>query len=102
MEHIDVSTLLIIVGALVAVTNIITEVLKKLTWDKVPTNILVVVISEILTLGAGIAYAQIYDIGIRWYYVAAAIVVGLFVSYAAMFGFDKLKQALQSLGERHE
>lgn len=101
MENINMSTLLIIIGALVAVVNIITEVLKKLTWDKVPTNVLVVIISEVLTIAAGGAYAQINDIGIRWYYVCAAIIVGIFVAYAAMFGFDKLKEAL-NWGGRNE
>lgn len=101
MENINMSTLLIIIGALVAVVNIITEVLKKLTWDKVPTNVLVVIISEVLTIAAGGAYAQINDIGIRWYYVGASIIVGIFVAYAAMFGFDKLKEAI-NWGGRNE
>lgn len=98
MNIIDISTLLVIVGGLMAVTNIITEVLKKITWDKLPTNILVVIIAEALTLASGAAYAQISAIPILWYHIAAAIVLGLFVAYAAMFGFDKLKQALEQGG----
>ena len=98
MNIIDISTLLVIVGALMAVTNIITEVLKKITWDKLPTNILVVIIAEVLTLAAGGAYAQICAIPVLWYHIGAAIVLGLFVAYAAMFGFDKLKQALEQRG----
>ena len=39
-------------GILVVVTNIITQVLKKLTWDKLPTNILAVLIAMALTLAA--------------------------------------------------
>lgn len=95
ISNVDLSALMVIIGILVAVTNVITEVLKKLTWDKVPTNILVIIISEILTIGAGIAYAQMNGIEILWYYVAAAIIVGIFVAYAAMFGFDKLREALE-------
>ena len=98
MNFIDISTLLVVVGALMAVTNIITEVLKKVTWDKVPTNILVVVIAEVLTVSSGAAYAQIQSIPILWYHAVAAVVVGLFVAYAAMFGFDKFKQALAQMG----
>lgn len=46
MESIfDWSVILSIVGILVVVTNIITQVLKKLTWDKLPTNILAVLIA---------------------------------------------------------
>lgn len=92
------STILIVIGCLMALTNIITEVLKKLLWDRLPTNILVVIISLVLTLAAGAAYAQIEGIEVLWYYVVAAIVVGFMVSYAAMFGFDKLKQALEQSG----
>ena len=99
MNTIDISTLCMIVGGLMAVTNIITEVLKKLTWDKLPTNVLVVIIAQVLTLCSGAAYAQICAIPILWYHIGAAVVVGLFVAYAAMFGFDKWKQALNQKGE---
>lgn len=93
------SIILAIVLGLMVITNIITEVIKKLTWDKVPTNLLVVIIAEILTLASGSAYAQINGITIVWYHVAGAIVVGIFVSYAAMFGFDKLRQTLEQIGK---
>lgn len=97
MENI-ISIFLIIVGALMAATNIITEVLKKVTWNKIPTNLLVFIIAVALTLVTGAAYAQIKGIPILWYYVVAAVVVGLFVAYAAMFGFDKFKQAISQFG----
>jgi len=93
MENINTGVLLTIIFALMAATNVITEVVKKATWDKLPTNFLVVLIAEGLTLAAGAAYAQIKGIPIAWYMAAGAVVVGLFVAYAAMFGFDKLKQA---------
>ena len=32
-----------------------------------------------------------------WYMVVAAVVMGVFVAYAAMFGFDKLRQTLEQL-----
>lgn len=99
MKTIDIGTILIIVGALMALTNIITEVLKKLLWDRLPTNILVVVIAQTLTLATGAAYAQITGVEVLWYYVVAAVVLGFLVAYAAMFGFDKLKQALEQRGE---
>lgn len=90
----NLSTLLSIVGVLVVLTNIITQVLKKALWDKLPTNILAVIISMVLTLIAFFAYCQINMIAVTWYMVIAAIIVGFLVSYAAMFGFDKLKETL--------
>lgn len=90
----DVSVVLSLVGALVLVTNIIVQVLKKLTWDKIPTNFLAALVSILLTLAVFFAYCQIKAIAIVWYMILAAIVLGFFVAYAAMFGYDKLKEAL--------
>ena len=90
----DVALLITIVGILVALTNIIVEVLKKATWDKLPTNILAVIIGEILSIAAGFAYFQIKSIPLEWYYIVAFVILGFMVSYAAMFGFDKLKEVL--------
>ena len=92
-----VNTILTTVFSLMIATNIVTEVLKKITWNKLPTNVLVVLVAEILTLAAGAAYAQMYNVTIVWYYVIGAIVMGIFVAYAAMFGFDKFKQALEQV-----
>lgn len=100
MENLNLEQMMIAVGVLMAVTNIITQVIKKITWDKLPTNILVVVIAEALTLCSGAAYAQMQGIAIVWYMPVAAVVLGLFVAYAAMFGFDKLKEAL-NWGGKH-
>lgn len=98
MEYIfDWSVIISIVGALVVVTNIIVQVLKKLTWDKLPTNLLAIIVSMLLTLAVFFAYCQIKSVAVVWYTVAAAIVLGFFVAYAAMFGFDKLKEAIMQL-----
>lgn len=95
--QIDVSVLLPIIGALVAVVNIVTQVLKKVTWDKLPTNILVLLLSVALTVAAFFAYAQITALAVTWYMVAAAVVAGFAVAYAAMFGFDKLRETFNSI-----
>lgn len=86
--------LLSIVGGLVIVVNIIVEVVKKFTEPYIPTNFVAIALSLVLTLAAFFAWASIEAIAIEWYYVVAAVVVGFMVAYAAMFGFDKLKQAL--------
>ncbi len=86
--------LLVIVGILVVLTNIIVEVLKKLTWEKLPTNILAILVALALTLTAFFAACAWLGVTVLWYYVAAAVVVGFLVAYAAMFGYDKLVEAL--------
>lgn len=92
-----VSTLIAIIGVLVALTNIVVEVIKKITWDKVPTNIVATLVAEALTLVAFFAWTSINNIAVLWYYIVAAVVVGILVAYAAMFGFDKLQEVLQGL-----
>lgn len=97
----DLAFIITIIGVLVALTNVITEVIKKLTWDKMPTNVLAVVVGELLTLAGGLAYFQVNGIEVVWYYVVALVVIGFMVSYAAMFGFDKLKE-IMNWGEKSE
>lgn len=93
----NISTLIAIVGALTVVTNIIVQVLKKATWDKLPTNLLAIAVAMVLTLVAFFGYMAYMGLAVMWYYVAAAVVVGFAVAYAAMFGFDKLKEAIAEM-----
>lgn len=90
------SCVLFAMACLVFGVNIIVEVVKKL-FPKVPTTLLATVLSVVITVTAFFAWAAITKLAILWYYVVAAFVLGLFVAYAAMFGFDKFKQALTKL-----
>ena len=92
-----ISAVLLIVAILVVVTNIIVQVVKKATWDKIPTNLLAFLVSMAVTLLAFFAMCQIAGIRITWYMVVGAVVLGIFVAYAAMFGFDKLRQTLEQI-----
>lgn len=85
-----------IMALLVFVTNIIVEVIKGL-FPKTPTNIVAVVVSLIITILAMVIACSVMDIRIMWYYAVGAVVLGIFVGYAAMFGFDKFKEALEKL-----
>lgn len=91
------SVIISIIGVLVVLTNIVVQVLKKVTWDKLPTNALAMIVSLVLTLGAFFAYCFIKEIAVVWYMVFAAVVLAFMVAYAAMFGFDKLKEALAQI-----
>lgn len=91
---INITAIVAIIGALTVLTNIIVEVLKRATWEKMPTNLLAIMVAMVLTLVAFFGYMAFMSYTIMWYYVAAAVVVGFAVAYAAMFGFDKLKEAL--------
>lgn len=84
------NVLLAIMAMLVFATTIIVEVVKNLL-PKVPTNIVAVVVSLIVTILAVIILCAALEITIMWYYAVGAVVLGIFVAYASMFGFDKLK-----------
>ena len=89
----DKITLLIpIVFGLMLLVNIFTEVLKKVLWDKVPTNLLAFVLSLIITIVALFIYLEIVGIVFVWWMIPIAIAIAFFVAYSAMFGFDKWKQ----------
>ena len=95
----DFTTLLILIGILVVMTNIIVEVLKKMTWDKIPTNILAIIVALALTIVIFFAYASYIGMTVLWYHIAAAVILAFMVAYAAMFGFDKLKEALAKIND---
>lgn len=90
----DIPFIITIIGVLVALTNIVVEVTKKATWNKIPTSLLALIIGEVLSIVGGFAYFQVKAMLVEWYCVAAFIVIGFMVAYAAMFGFDKLKEIM--------
>ena len=90
------SYLMFIMACLVFGVNIIVEVIKKLI-PGVPTSILATAVSVVLTLLVFFGWVSYKGITIYWYAVVAAVILGIFVAYAAMFGFDKFKDAFQKL-----
>ncbi len=93
------SVLLTVIAMLVFVTNIIVEVLKGL-FPKIPTNIIAVIIALIVTVLSLYILCAVLEITVMWYYAVGAVVLGLFVGYAAMFGFDKFKSAWEKIRQQ--
>ena len=90
------SILLGIMFLLTFTVNIIVEVVKRLI-PKVPTDIVVFIISIVITVLALYIAASVMKITVMWYYAVGAVVLGIFVAYAAMFGFDKFKELYDRL-----
>lgn len=90
------SILLSAVALLVFATNIIVEVIKGL-FPKVPTNIVAFFVALVVTVLTVVILCTILEITIMWYYAVGAVVLGIFVGYAAMFGFDKFKAAWEKV-----
>ena len=99
MQYIPMAISAILLAALIltVATNIIVQVLKKLTWEKIPTNVLAFIVAMVVTLLAFFAVCEIMGWAVTWYMVAGAVALGLFVAYAAMFGYDKLREALEQI-----
>lgn len=68
-----------------------------MTWGKIPTNVLAFIVAMVVTLLAFFAVCEIMGWAVTWYMVAGAVALGVFVCYAAMFGFDKLREALEQI-----
>ena len=90
------SMVLAIMAALVFVTNIIVEVMKVFV-PKLPTSYLAVIVAIAVAVLALYIAAAVLEITVMWYYAVGAVVMGIFVAYAAMFGFDKFTEAWEKL-----
>ena len=82
-----------VIGVLAFVVSAITEVIKGV-WvlSKVPTNIVVVVLSVGITVTAYVAYMSYIQQTILWYMILAAILAGLLVAFVAMYGWEKASE----------
>ena len=91
------SYFLLALYVLVLTVNIITEVIKRLI--PVPTDIVVFVVSIAVTVLALFVLAAVMEITVMWYYAVGAVILGVFVAYAAMFGFDKFADVWEKVKE---
>lgn len=90
------SLFLFILAAMVFAVNIIVEVIKT-AFSRIPTSYLTIVVSIMASVLALFIAAAVLEITVMWYYAVGAVVLGIFVAYAAMFGFDKFKEAWDHL-----
>ena len=90
------AVIMALIAGFMFVTNIIVEVIKGL-FPKVPTNIVAVAVALLITILAMFILCAVLEITVMWYYAVGALVLGIFVGYAAMFGFDKFKDAWEKL-----
>ena len=90
------SVVMVLLAGLVFITNIIVQVSKN-AFPKLPTNYLTIIVSILVTVTAMLIATSVLEITVMWYYCVGAVVMGIFVAYAAMFGFDKFKEAWDKL-----
>ena len=90
------SVLALAMFLLVFAVQIIVEVFKGM-FPKLPTAILVFIVSIIITVLALLIAAAVLEITVMWYYAVGAVVLGIFVAHAAMNGWDKYKELFERL-----
>lgn len=89
----NLTLIIAIIGVLAFLVSTITEVFKGVgILSKIPTDIVVLVLSIVITITAFIAYMQYIQQAILWYMIIAAIMAGLIVAFVAMYGWEKLSE----------
>ena len=82
---------LAVIGALSFCVSVITQVFKGVGFlSKIPTDMLVFILSIGITVAAFVAYMQYINMTILWYMILAAIMAGFIVAFIAMYGWEKL------------
>ena len=87
----NLSTILIAVAIICTVTSIITQFTKE--WGmlkKVPTSLVVVILSTSITLVVFIAFMSYKNYTVTWYMFMAAVVAGIVIAYITCNGWDSL------------
>ena len=89
----NMTAILAVIGALAFIVSVITQVFKGVgVLSKIPTDILVLVLSIGITVTAFVAYMQYIQQTIIWYMILAAILAGFLVAFVAMYGWEKFAE----------
>lgn len=89
----EIAQIIAIIGVLAFLVSVITQVFKGVSvLSKIPTDILVFILSIGLTVVVFIAYMQYIQQAILWYMILAAIIAGFIVAFVAMYGWEKFSE----------
>lgn len=89
----NMTILLGVIGVLAFAVSIVVQVFKGVSFlKKIPTDILVFILSIGLTVTAFVAYMQYIQQTIIWYMIIAAILAGILVAFVAMYGWEKVSE----------
>ena len=89
----NMTTILAVIGALAFMVSVITQVFKGVgVLAKIPTDILVFVLSIGMTVTAFVAYMQYIQQTILWYMILAAVLAGFLVAFVVMYGWEKFAE----------
>ena len=91
----NIVTILMVLPLLVALTNMLTNVIKGLCEAfATHAKFIAPLVALTLTLLATAAYLEIFSVAATWYWYAGGVVAGLVVAYVAMNGYDGMYEDL--------
>ena len=91
----NIVTILMVLPLLVALTNMLTNVIKGLCAVFADhAKLIAPLVALTLTLLATAAYLEIFSVVATWYWYAGGAVAGLVVAYVAMNGYDGMYEDL--------
>jgi hypothetical protein len=79
---------------LVVLTNIIVQVVKDITEEKIPTRVLAVVISSGLSVLGSVIITASENVTMNFSIAVGSVVTGFVAAYCAMYGYDNLYKEL--------
>ena len=99
----NMTMIIAVIGVLAFMVSVITQVFKGVgVLAKIPTDILVFVLSIGITVTAFVAYMQYIQQQILWYMILAATMAGFVVAFIAMYGWEKLSELWKRFGRNTE
>ena len=90
----DASKIVLFMGIAAFIVSVAVEVLKKWNWvvSKVPTALMVMILSMILCPVGMLGMAAYYEMVIEWYMVFASFVAAFIVALVAMDGWERVTE----------
>lgn len=92
-----VEIFLVLLTAYSTASSLLTEALKKATKDKVPYNILVLIVALVVGCGGTSIYYIANDIPWTTLNIIYLILMGVANWVGAMVGYDKIKQLISQI-----
>lgn len=92
-----------IITVLAFIVSLITETIKNIGFlKKIPTNIVVLVLSIVLSILAYAAAASYFKFKVYWYGIVGSLLGGFVVNYIATYGWEKFNTLYLRYQKRKE
>jgi hypothetical protein len=95
----DTTQIIAFVGVMAFIVSVITEALKRWDWfdKKVPTALVVIVLSLILCPVCLLGLMSYYSTPIEWFHVFASFIAAFIVALVAMDGWERVTELAEKL-----